>query len=64
MGPGGDLRHDAAVSGVAGDLAHHLIGENFAAVEAEPFLDDGDRRFVAGGFNAENAHASPVARES
>ena len=36
MGPGGDLRHDAAVSGVAGDLAHHLIGENFAAVEAEP----------------------------
>lgn len=62
MGAGGDLRHDAAIGRVLGDLAHHLIGENVPAIAADARGHDGDRRLVAGGFNAENAHGRVLER--
>ena len=59
MGAGGDLRHHAAVGGMGGDLAHQLVGENFAAA-VRPQPHDRRRGLVAGRFNAEDAHRSPV----
>ena len=55
MGSRGDFRNDAAIGGMRGDLAHHLVGEDFArAVGPQPH--DGGCGFVAGRLNAKNAH--------
>ena len=52
MVPGGDLGHHAAVLGVQIDLAVQRMREQplFA-------VEQGDTRFVAGGFDSQNAHA-------
>ena len=47
--PGGNFRHHAAVFGVQIDLRGNHAGMHPAAV-----LDDGRRRFIASGFDAEN----------
>jgi hypothetical protein len=64
MGTRRDLRDDATKGRMFGDLAHHLIGENFAAARTLPKtlsktlaqLHDSGRRFIACGFDPENAH--------
>ena len=62
MRPRGDLGNDAAIGGVLGDLAEHLVGEDLAApVSAE--RDDGGRRLVAGGLEAEDAHGTTDERK-
>jgi hypothetical protein len=48
--PCGNLRYDAAVLGVQRDLRRDEIRADAAAV-----FDDGDRRFVARGFDGKNA---------
>jgi hypothetical protein len=55
MGPGGDLRHDAAIGRVLGDLTQNLVRKD-RGVPVVVESDDRGRRFVAGGFYAENAH--------
>src|SRR4051794_12253076 len=56
MGPRRDLGHDAAIGSVLGDLAQDLVRQDRAAsVIGEP--DDRGGGFVAGGFEAEHAHA-------
>ena len=59
MGARGDLRHDAAIGRVGGDLAHHLVGENLArAVGAQPHHRR--RGLVAGGFDSQDPHSAAV----
>ena len=56
MGARRNLRHDAAERRVRGDLAHQLVGEDFArAIGPQPHHRR--RRLVAGGLDAKNAHA-------
>jgi hypothetical protein len=55
MGARRDLRHDAAIGRMRGDLAHHFVGQDFAgAVRAQ--AHHRRRRLVAGGFDSEYAH--------
>ena len=55
MGARRNLRHDAAEWRVRRDLAHHLVGENFArAVGLEPHHRR--RGLVAGRLNAKDTH--------
>ncbi len=55
MGARRDLRHDAAIGRMGGDLAHHFVGEDFAgAVGPQPHHRR--RRFVAGGLDSQYAH--------
>ncbi len=57
MGARRNLGHNAAERRMRGDLTHHLVGEDFArAIGPQPHHRR--RRLVAGGFNAQNAHAS------
>ena len=54
----GDLRNDATEAAMLGLLAVHHIGQDRAhGPGAGGCLDDGDGRFVAAGFNAQDAHA-------
>ena len=55
MGARGDLRHDAAIGGVRGDLAHHLVGENIAAA-LRAQAHDRRRGLVASRFDSKHAH--------
>ncbi len=55
MGARRDLRHDAAIGGVLGDLAQDLVGQDLAA-PVEAGRHDGGGGFVAGRFDAEDAH--------
>ena len=57
MGPRGDLRHHAAIARVFGDLAQHLVGQDFAA-SVEAAADNGGGGLVAGRLDAENAHVA------
>jgi hypothetical protein len=50
MVAGGHLGHDAAIGPVSGDLGSHFAREQIAPAQ------DGDRGFVAGGFEGENGH--------
>ena len=55
MGARRNLGHDAAERRMRGDLAHHLVGQNFAcAVGPQPHHRR--RSLVAGRLNAKNAH--------
>jgi phosphohistidine phosphatase SixA len=49
---------------VAGDLAQHLIGEDFSAFAAKPLGHDRDRGLIASGFNAQNAHANSLRKKA
>ncbi len=49
--PRSDFRHDATVGLMRRDLRSDLAGEQF------PPAQDGNRRFVAGGFNRKNERA-------
>ena len=55
MGARGDFRHDAAISGMGRDLAHHLVGKDFAG-SVGPEFDDRRGGLVAGGLDSQNAH--------
>ena len=57
MGARGDLRHHAAEGGMFGDLAQHLVRQDFAAA-VRPAADHGRRRLVAGRLDSQNAHRS------
>ncbi len=55
MGARRDLRDDAAVGGMFGDLAHHLVGEDFAR-SVHALADQSGGRFVAGRLDTQNQH--------
>ena len=50
-----DLRHDAAIGGVLGDLAQHLVRQDLAA-SVIAGRHDGGGGLVAGRLDAEDAH--------
>ena len=56
MSAGGDLGHDAAIGGVRGDLAHHLVGEDFAGAVGTQ-AHHRRRRLVASRLKSQNPHA-------
>jgi hypothetical protein len=52
MAAGGDLRHDAPVRPVLGELREDAFGQDPPLA-----IDHGDRRFIAAGFDPKDDHA-------
>ena len=55
MIPGGQFRHHATITGMDFDLTVDGMGEHTAAAGI-----DGDAGFVAGGFDAQDAHGAKI----